>query len=80
MYYTLAVYIDLRNAFDTVHHRKLIAKLHNLNQSSDQITLFKSYLSESAQQTYANNKLYNKASVPQGSMLGTRPLEHPAYK
>lgn len=46
---TLALYIDLKNAFDTVDHVTLINKLISLNISHNAQMLFESHLSNCTQ-------------------------------
>ena len=70
----LAVFLDLRKAFDTVDHKILIEKLKVYGFDHIAINWFKSYLSNRAQMTVVrdaiSNKLYIKCGVPQGSILG----------
>ena len=70
----LAVFLDLRKAFDTVDHKILIEKLKVYGLDHIAINWFKSYLSNRAQMTVVrdaiSNKLYIKCGVPQGSILG----------
>lgn len=70
---TVAVFIDLRKAFDTVNHTILTSKLKYIG-----LALFEpwinDYLSSRIQCTFANNTLSTKTKVvcgvPQGSILG----------
>lgn len=65
---TLAVYVDFKEAFDTVNHSIL------LNLSDKVLSLFSSYLSDCKQIVKANKLLSDEKSiatgVPQGSTLG----------
>ena len=44
--YAGAVLIDLSNAFDTINHELVIAKLHVYGFSKEALTLIASYLSD----------------------------------
>ena len=44
--YAGAVLMDLSNAFDTINHELLIAKLHVYGFSKEALTLIASYLSD----------------------------------
>ena len=70
----LAVFIDLKKAFDTVNHQILIAKLENLGIKGDLLLWISNYLHDSQQKTIANNtileSLHVECGVPQGSILG----------
>ena len=71
---TVAVYIDLRKAFDTVNHDILIKKLALLGIRGSNLDWFENYLQNRSQYTFANNLCSSKAAVtcgvPQGSVLG----------
>jgi hypothetical protein len=70
----IALLIDLRKAFDTVDHKILIHKLHNLGIRGLPLTLFISYLTDRSQSTWYNgfssSSLPILSGVPQGSILG----------
>ena len=72
--YNLAVFLDLKKAFDTVNHDILLAKLELYGIKNTPLMLFKSYLSDRSQQCQVNGELstlkYLKYGVPQGSILG----------
>ena len=69
----LAVFLDLKKAFDTVDHDILLNKLKCLGVRSIENDWFKSYLVDRSQR-YENGVLSNsrevKCGVPQGSNLG----------
>lgn len=78
----LLTYTDLKKAFDTVHHDKVIFKLEtNYFLSSSGTSLFRKYLTNRHQKVIVNNKLSSSllmtTGVPQGSCLG--PLLFLAY-
>ena len=70
----IAVFIDLKKAFDTVDHAILLKKLACYGVKSKELDWFKSYLSNRNQYCYANgafsSKNIIKYGVPQGSILG----------
>ena len=67
----LAIFLDLKKAFDTVPHERLLQKIsrYGINNS-----LLRSYLSNRKQYTAIDNKKSNSQTitcgVPQGSILG----------
>lgn len=69
-----AVSIDIRKAFDTVNHTKLLSKLKGYSINDSAISLIKSYLSHRFQMTKIENvtsqPLLITNGVPQGSILG----------
>jgi hypothetical protein len=71
---TSIVYTDIRKAFDSVSHTKLIAVLDSYGIHSTIINWIENYLSERYQQVLLNNKLSTPlkvlSGVPQGSVLG----------
>jgi hypothetical protein len=71
---TGAVFIDLRKAFDTVNHDKLIKKICNIGASNALLKWLLSYLSQRTQKVSFNgcisNALHVNTGVPQGSILG----------
>ena len=70
--FTLSIFIDLSQAFDTVNHQILIPKLKNYGVKD--LSWFKSYLKNHKQYFNYNNDVTNlsqiKCGVPQGSILG----------
>ena len=72
--YNIAVFIDLRKAFDTVNHEILLNKLEYYGVSDKELNWFKSYLDDRKQFTIVGG-IRSKESkvlhgVPQGSCLG----------
>ena len=71
---TMAVFIDLKKAFDTVNHSILGKKLELYGISGSNLDWCRDYLSRRKQVTLANNVLSSSKSiqcgVPQGSVLG----------
>lgn len=72
--YSLGIFLDLAKAFDTVHHKILLAKLEHYGIRGTSLQWFKSYLSDRQQQVSFNGTLSKflsiKYGVPQGSILG----------
>ena len=72
--HSIAIFCDLRKAFDTVDHTILLNKLKNLGVRGISYEWFKSYLSGRRQYVTINNKssktIKIKIGVPQGSILG----------
>ena len=72
--FTLAVFIDLKKAFDTVDHEIIIEKLHCLGLSEITLKWFESYLTNRQQYTNvmdANSTMTQvEVGVSQGSLLG----------
>ena len=70
----LAVFLNLKKAFDTVDHDILLNKLKCLGVSNIENDWVKSYLVDRSQRCYGNGVLSNsrevKCGVPQGSNLG----------
>ena len=72
--YLLAVFLDVKKAFDSVDHSLLIRKMSMLGIRGNSLNLFKSYLNDRHQYTVINsakssmNKI--EIGVPQGSVLG----------
>ena len=79
---TVAVFVDLAKAFNTVNHVILLVKLIKLGITGTLLSWCRSYLSNRPQHTIANNMLSNPelvpCGVPQGSILG--PLFFLVYK
>ena len=71
---SIAVYIDLRKAFDTVNHQILLKKLRLLGICGLNLNWIENYLKHRSQCTLASNICSKKApikcGVPQGSVLG----------
>ena len=78
---TVATFIDLRKAFDTVNHSVLIKKLKHLGVTGKFVDWCISYVSGRSQKTVANGAVSDAKEVtygvPQGSVLG--PLFFLAY-
>ena len=71
---TLACFIDLRKAFDTVNHSVLLKKLNHMGVAGKVLDWCDSYVSGRSQKTVANWVTSNPGEVtygvPQGSVLG----------
>lgn len=71
--HTVATFIDIQQAFDTVWHTGLLYKLHNLNIPINYIQLIASYLTDRTFRVQNGRCLSNAhiltAGVPQGSVL-----------
>jgi len=71
---TIAIFIDISKAFDSVNHNILLRKLYLAGIRGNQHDWFKSYLSNRKQIVRLNNfesdSLIIKKGVPQGSILG----------
>ena len=73
---TLAIYVDLSKAYDTISHNKLIHKLkHEFNFTDETTLFFRSYLTNRKQTTYTTHAHSNPGiithGIPQGSTLST---------
>jgi hypothetical protein len=72
--HTLAIFCDLRKAFETVDHEILLKKLEKVGVRGVELAWFKSYLSDRQQFVIVNGMpstlLYILLGVPQGSILG----------
>ena len=71
---TGSLYLDLRKAFDTVNHGRLLSKLELYGIKSKELLWFETYLfgqqqSVCFEHTYSSNQ-YITCGVPQGSILG----------
>ena len=68
------VFLDLTNAFDTLHHSVLLDKLASLRFSKAAIQWFKAYLTERTQSVVVNRSTSDPQSIsfsdPQGSWIG----------
>jgi len=73
---TLAIYVDLSKAYDTISHQKLISKLqHEFNFTPDTVNFFQSYF-QNRQQTLHTQHAQSTTQtithgIPQGSTLST---------
>jgi hypothetical protein len=70
----LAIFCDMRKAFDTVDHGILLTKLHNLGIQGTELKWFENYLKGRKQFVFLNGTSSNLREillgVPQGSILG----------
>ena len=69
----VVLFLDLKKAFDSVHHKLLLHKLKLQGMSISALKWFKSYLEGSSQRTKLNGKLSEASAgygIPQGSILG----------
>lgn len=71
---SLAVFLDLAKAFDTVSHDILLNRLENIGIRGYSLKLIKNYLSERSQRVKIENEksdpLQITTGVPQGTVLG----------
>ncbi len=71
---TIAIFWDLRKAFDTVNHKILFKKMFNIGIRGMELDWFKNYLLNRKQFVHLNGKSSNLLDillgVPQGSILG----------
>ena len=78
---TLATFIDMAKAFDTVNHKILVKKLEYLGISGKMLKLLKNYLENRKQSTLANGitskSVRVTCGIPQGSTIG--PLMYIIY-
>lgn len=72
--FVLGVFIDLKKAFDTISHLKLIQKLTNMAISGTALKILQSYLENRSQVVKIGNFTSSTHSItfgiPQGSILG----------
>jgi hypothetical protein len=73
---TLAVYVDLSKAYDTISHEKLLHKLqHEFNFTPDTVAFFASYFRNRQQSTHTQHAQSKTETIthgiPQGSTLST---------
>jgi hypothetical protein len=73
-HHTLAIFCDLRKAFDTVDHHILLKKLAKLGVRGRELEWFNSYLSQRQQfvviNGHSSSLIHILLGVPQGSILG----------
>lgn len=71
---TLAVFIDLAKAFDTIPHEQLLYRMENMGMRGTTNSLFKNYLSDRTQRVKIEDHYSNPQKltigVPQGTVLG----------
>jgi len=71
---TVALFLDLAKAFDTIPHGKLIMKLERFGIRSHTRNLFENYLSDRYQRVRVNGHLSKpekiQIGIPQGTVLG----------
>lgn len=71
---SLAIFLDLAKAFDTVSHKILLRKLHNLGIRGVALEWFRSYLLSRKQVSKVNGVVSEEQTitfgVPQGTVLG----------
>ena len=67
--HTIAVFLDLKKAFDTVDHEILLRKLENLGAGCKEVAWFRHYL-QGRRQAVVINEATMSCGVPQGSVLG----------
>ena len=69
-----AAFLDLRKAFDSLHHHVLLQRLFNLGVSGTELRWFTNYLSHQMQRVKCGGNVSEWGSVmggiPQGSTLG----------
>ena len=72
--YTGVVFLDLKKAFDTVHHKVLLNKLQSIGVQGSELNWFESYLYNRQQVTkigdFMSSPAFVNFGVPQGSILG----------
>ena len=72
--HTVAIFCDLRKAFDCVNHNILLTKLEKMGILGNELLWFKNYLKNREQFVFINetasNLIFCNSGVPQGSILG----------
>ena len=72
--YNIAVFVDLKKAFDTVNHEILLNKLRYYGIDNTELKWFSSYLNDRKQYTVIDGAMSSESNinhgVPQGSCLG----------
>ena len=72
--HVVAIFIDLKKAFDTVSHDLILKKISKLGISGNLLNWLKSYLEKRQQFTSMNgfmsDTMQTRVGVPQGSLLG----------
>jgi hypothetical protein len=72
--HTIAIFCDLRKAFDTVDHKILLSKMHKIGIRGVELLWFQDYLTNRKQYVHVNGVnsilLSILIGVPQGSVLG----------
>ena len=72
--HNIAVFLDLKKAFDTVDHVILLRKLENIGARCKELTWFRHYLQDRRQAVVIDGVTSSEATmscgVPQGSVLG----------
>ena len=71
--HTIAVFLDLKKAFDTVDHVILLRKLENLGAGCKELAWFRHYLQDRKQYVIdgvTSAEATTSCGVPQGSVLG----------
>ena len=70
----MAVFLDIKKAFDTINHQILLRKLEKMSIGPNTISLLKDYLNNRKQRVLYNNIFSDELSlvtgIPQGSTLG----------
>jgi len=73
-YFTLALFLDMSKAFDSINHQTLFRKLEFYGIRGNVLLWFKSYLSDRMIKVKIRNKISNSYEIcygtPQGSVLG----------
>ena len=69
-----AIFLDIRKAFDTVNHNKLLKKLHTLGFTGGSLRWFEAYLTDRYHRVKINGHISSDlqvwSGVPQGSIIG----------
>ena len=72
--HTIAIFCDLRKAFDSCNHKILLCKLRGMGLSGTELLWFENYLTNRLQSVFINGVyssfLISEIGVPQGSILG----------